>query len=228
MNSYQKRILAGVGVGIAIVSAVYIPLKKDAVVHTACASLLLAALLSGASLWQLSKSISRDYVTAVAFPLAVKSYLWATIGMAVLFVGLDLADVWSMPFAWYSALQVILIGVTAWKLLAIGAAQEAICHRGEEVREAVSQWMLIQADADAILRAAPAGMRKEISAVRDAIRYADPMSHPDVLEQDDRIVDALRTLRTLAAENKVDEVVALCGNVQNLIRERADRLRGLK
>ena len=51
MNAYQKRIIAAVVVGIAVVTAVYIPMNKDAVVHTAYATLVLAALISGASLW---------------------------------------------------------------------------------------------------------------------------------------------------------------------------------
>ena len=52
MNQNQKRIIAAVLVGVAIVSAIYIPLKKDLIVHTAYASLLIAVLLAGASLWQ--------------------------------------------------------------------------------------------------------------------------------------------------------------------------------
>ena len=51
MNQYLKRIIAGVFVAIAIVSALYILIRKTPVVHTAYASLLLAALIIGASLW---------------------------------------------------------------------------------------------------------------------------------------------------------------------------------
>ena len=55
MNQNEKRIIAAVAVGIAIVTAIYIPLRKDVVVHTAYATLVLAAILAGASLWQLEK-----------------------------------------------------------------------------------------------------------------------------------------------------------------------------
>ena len=130
---------------------------------------MLAALLAGASLWQLSKSTASDYITGLAFPLVLKTYLVATIAMAVVFVVLDLTGLWSIQIMWYGALQVIIICLTAWKLLAIGAAQDAIRDVGEQVQAKVSNWKLLQADVDAILQTAPAGLQRDISAVRDAM-----------------------------------------------------------
>lgn len=228
MNQYEKRIIAAVVIGIAIVSAIYIPLRKDAVVHTAYASLVFAAILSGASLWQLEKKLAQDYVTSLAFPLALKAYLALTVIMAVVFVTLDLAGVWSISFAWYMALQVVVIGLTAWKLLAIGAAQDAILKVGEQVQATVSNWKLLQADADAILKAAPAALQRDISDVRDAIRYADPMSRPEVAAQEQEIAGGLGQLRELVKENKADEAKALCTRIKDVVADRANRLKILK
>ena len=228
MNSYQKRIVAAMVVGLAIVTAVYIPIQKDTVVHTAYGSLLLAIILSGASLWQLSKTTAQDYITSVAFPLALKAYLGLTVFMAVLFVALDLTGVWSISFLWYAAVQVIVIGLTAWKLLAIGAAQEAIQQVGAQVQATVSNWKLLQADVDAILQSAPAEMRKELTEVRDAIRYADPMSRPEVAAQEKDIAMGIGQLQELVKANKADEVKAVCTTLQNVIKDRANRLRVLK
>ena len=100
ISQHQKRIIAGVLVAFAIVSALYIPIPKSPVVHTAYASLLLGALIAGASLWQLSDASKHDYITALAFPLALKAYLTMTIVMAVTFVTLDLAGIWSISFSW--------------------------------------------------------------------------------------------------------------------------------
>ena len=228
MNAYQKRIIAAVVVGIAVVTAVYIPMNKDAVVHTAYATLVLAALISGASLWQLTRIAARDYITSIAFPLALKAYLIATLGMAVLFVLLDLAGIWSIQVKWYLALQTIVIGLTAWKLLALGAGQDAIRQVDEEVQQKVTNWKLVQADAEAVLQSAPSSMRKDISALRDAIRYADPMSKPEVAAQEEELVAGIETLKTLVAENKADDASALCTRLQNVIRDRANRLKILK
>ena len=228
MNSYQKRIIVATVVGLAIVTAVYIPIQKDAVVHTAYSSLLLAIILSGASLWQLSKTTARDYITGVAFPLALKAYLGLTALMAVLFVALDLTGVWSISFSWYVALQVIVIGLTAWKLLAIGAAQEAVQQVGAQVQATVSNWKLLQADVDAILQSAPTEMRRELTEVRDAIRYADPMSRPEVAVQEQEIAAGIGQLRELVKDNKADEAKAVCKTLQDVIKDRANRLKVLK
>ena len=228
MNSYQKRIVAAMVVGLAIVTAVYIPIQKDTVVHTAYGSLLLAIILSGASLWQLSKTTAQDYITSVAFPLALKAYLGLTVFMAVLFVALDLTGVWSISFLWYAAVQVIVIGLTAWKLLAIGAAQEAIQQVGAQVQATVSNWKLLQADVDAILQSAPAEMRKELTEVREAIRYADPMSRPEVAAQEKDIAMGIGQLRELVKANKADEAKAVCKTLQDVIKDRANRLKVLK
>ena len=228
MNSYQKRIVAAVVVGIAIVTAFYIALEKDTVVHTAYGTLVIAALLSGASLWQFSKTNARDYITDIAFPLALKFYLAVTVLMAIVFVGLDLSKIWSISFVWYAALQVAVIGVTAWKILAIGAAKDVIQQVGEQVQASVSNWKLLQADADAILQSAPADMRRDVADVQDAIRYADPMSRPEVAAQEKEIADCLGQLREVVRENKADEAKVLCTRIKDAIRDRANRLRILK
>lgn len=228
MNQNQKRIIAAVLVGVAIVSAIYIPLKKDLVVHTAYASLLIAVLLAGASLWQLERKIKEDYITNLAFPLALKSYLAGTAVMAVLFVLLDLTGVWAIPFSWYAALQAIIIGITAWKLLVIGAAQDAILQVGEQVQANVSNWKLILADVDAMLRTVPDDIRRDVSEMRDAIRYADPMSRPEVEPQEKEISANLGQLKEALRENKSDEAKKLCARVKDAVADRANRLKILK
>ena len=228
MNQNEKRIIAAVVVGIAIVTAIYIPLKKDIVVHTAYATLVLAAMLSGASLWQLEKKIAQDYITNLAFPLALKLYLGLTVVMAVLFVLLDLTGVWSISFSWYAALQVVIIGLTAWKLLAIGVAQDAILTAGEQVQSSVSNWKLLLADAEAILKTTPAGLQRDVSDMRDAIRYADPISRSEVTTQEQEIAGGLEQLRELVRENKVTEAKLLCSQIKDAIADRANRLKILK
>ena len=228
MNQYEKRIIAAAVVGIAIVTVIYIPLRKDAVVHTAYATLVLAAILSGASLWQLEKKLAQDYITNVAFPLALKAYLVLTLMMAVVFVALDLAGVWSISFSWYMALQVVVIGLTAWKVLAIGAAQDAILKVDAQVSATVTNWKLLLADADAILKTTPAALQRDVSDVRDAIQYADPISLSEVATQEQEIAGGLGQLRVLVKENKADEAKALCTQIKDVVADRANRLKILK
>ena len=228
INQHQKRIIAGVVVAFAIVSALYVPIQKSPVVHTAYASLLLGALIAGASLWQLSDASRHDYITALAFPLALKTYLTMTVAMAVAFVTLDLAGIWSISFPWYAALQIILLGFTGWKLLAIGSAADAIRQLDEHLQPNVTNWRLLQADAEAILRTAPSGIQRELSDMREAIKYADPMSRMEVLAQDREIEKCLGELRELLRIGRVEEAKSLCGRIADVVRDRANRLKILK
>lgn len=228
MNTQQKRILAGAVIGIAIPTAILIPLPKDNLIFTAYGFLLLAVAIAAASLWQLSTGGAKNYLTGLAFPLALKRYLVLTIGMAVVFIALDLADIWYLPPLWYSAIQVIIIGYTAWKLLAIGAGQEEIMRAGDAVKEQTSAWKMLLADTEEILTTIPPGMKESVSEVRDAIRYADPISHPAIASIDESIRNAIVQLKTLIAEDKESEVSALCKQIIDHVRDRANRLKLLK
>jgi len=228
MTSHQKRILAGTLVGMAIPTAIYLVLPKTPIVHTAYVFLLFSAVLAGASLWRISIGARQDYLTNLAFPLSLKQYLSATVAIAIVFILLDLLGTWSMEWTWYAALQVILLCFTAWRLLSIGAGQEVINHVGENVQEKVTSWKMIQADANAILLSAAGELHKDVAAVHDAIRYADPMSKPEIASIDEAISRDVAELKGLVQDGKADEVHALSLQILNRIQDRANRLKILK
>ena len=228
MNSQEKRIIAGVLVGIAIPTAIYLLLPKTAVVHFAYISLLLAAVVAGATLWRLSKGGKKDYLTNLAFPLSLKSYIALSALMAVVFSTLDVAGVWSIGWSYYAVLYLILLAVTAWRLLAIGAGQEKSQAVGEAVKAQTSGWKMLQADADSILLAAPAELKADITAVRDAIRFSDPMAKPEIAAQDAAIAKDLSELKALASAGKAAEAQSLCAKLQAAIKDRNNRLKMLK
>ena len=228
MNSQNKRILAGVLVGIAIPTAIYIALPKSAVVHFAFFSLLLAIVIAGASLWRISQGGKKDYITNLAIPLALKSYLLATIAMAVAFTLLHITGTWSINIMYYVALYVIVLALTAWKLLAIGAGQEKIQAVGESVKTQTTGWKMLQADVDSILLTAPSELKADIAAVRDAIRFSDPMTKPEIASLDTAIAKDVSELKALVSAGKVAEAQALCARLQATIKDRNNRLKMLK
>ena len=67
-----------------------------------------------------------------------------------------------------------------------------------------------------------------VTAVRDAVKFADPMSNPalDGLEQEIRT--NIAELARLVEEKKAAEVGALCVRIQDQIKDRAKRLQTLK
>ncbi|MBP5640726.1 MAG: hypothetical protein J6X55_14695 [Victivallales bacterium] len=228
MTNYQKRIIAACVVGIVLATAFFFLVKTDILVICAYAVALLDMVLATASLWQLSKTSKSGYVTDMAFVLALKCSLALSLILAVVFVCLDISGLWVMPWIWYLAIQMVILAFTAWRMLAIGAGAEAIKNVGKEVAANVTSWKMLQADADALKREAPEALVKDISAVCDAIRYADPMSKPEVASIDDTIKKIIGDLKGMVHEEKADEAKVLCINIQNSIRDRAERLKSLK
>lgn len=228
MITQQKRILAGAFIGIAILTAILIPLPKDNLVFTAYVFLLLAVIISAASLWQLSVSGAKNYLTSLAFPLALKGYLVLTILLAIVVVTLDLTGTWHLSPLWYAVINIVITGFTAWKLLAIGAGQTAITRVGDEIKKQTDDWKMLLADTESLLTTVPASMKESVSEVRDVIRYADPISHPDIAKLDESIRTGVIQLKKLVAENNESEVSALCQKIIDNVRDRSDRLKLLK
>ncbi len=228
MTNHQKRILAGTLVGMAIPTAIYLVLPKTPVVHTAYIFLIFSAVLAGASLWRISTGTRQDYLTNLAFPLALKQYLSVTVTLAVVFTLLDLLGTWSMEWTWYVALQVVFLCFIAWRLLSIGAGQEEIHRVGENIKAQVVSWKMIQADVNAILLSTSGELREDIAAVHDAIRYADPMSKPEIVSIDEAISRDIAELKELVQAGKADEVHTLSLQIQNEIQDRANRLKVLR
>jgi len=228
MTSQKKRIIAGCIVGIAVVTAFLLLLDMTPLVICAYVFLLMDVLLAGGALWQLSNAGRKGYITGVVFPMALRPYLIFSLSLAVVMVSLEIGKVWTMPWTWYAAIQILALGFTAWKLLAIGAGHDEIHRVGEEVRAKVVSWKLLQADAEAILKETPEGLKSDISAVCDAIRHADPMSMPETASIEDGISRNVGELKSLVLEGKTDEAKALCTKIRNAIRDRANRLKILK
>lgn len=225
MNNYQKRILAAGLVAAAILTAVYILVDWSPVIHCAYLFLLMDAGLACGALWQLSRVNKDGYLTGLAFPLALKGLLLAAAAAAVLVAALDLAG-WSMPWKWFCVIEIIILGVVCWRLLAIGAGEEVIQEVGNQVKTQTAVWMMLRADTEAFLCDAPAAAQPDFTRVRDVIRYADPMSIPEVTAIETDIQARLRQMRELATQG--EDTSAIARQIENLVHDRANRLKLLK
>ena len=226
MTTQQKRILAGGLVGLVAATAVFIPLPKHPLIVTAYLFLLLAVVVATAALWRLSLVNRETYLTTLAFPLALKASLALSVAAAVVFCALHLAGVWSMPVLWYVLLQIAVLCVTAWKLLLVGAGKEMIDAAGASTKAATGTWKLLVVDAEAALAVAAPEACREVEGVVEALRYADPVSLPEVSELEEKVRERLARLKGLAQEQK--DLSGLCQEIKDAVRERAARLKALK
>ena len=133
-----------------------------------------------------------------------------------------------MPIGWFIFVQIIFAAILIVKILMLDTGKELVETAGEEVAVKYSSWKLLLADVETVLAKTSLESRKDVAAVRDAVKYADPMSNPalDGLEQDIR--DSIAQLGQLVGEKKTSEITALCVRIQDQIKDRANRLQILK
>ena len=222
MNNHQRRLIIGFIIDVLVLVALFLLLEKSAVVITAfCFSLLAPVMLFG-TLWLVASGTKSKYITNAAFPIQAYTYGVLNLVICAVFVLLDRTGVWSISAGWFSFVHILLIAWFAWRFLAMDSGQEEIERVERNVNLMVTNWKMIGADVETIKREAPESCRK------DAIRYADPMTCPELEPLDQSIKDHVFQLEQTVREGKLDEVSPLCMRIQRLIRDRSTKAKILK
>ena len=175
----------------------------------------------------LAGSTRKDYLVNSSFPFVTRGYAITAIAFSFLIAALDCSGAWTMPLRWFLFVQIIFAAVLAIMLLLLGMGKDHIENAGG-VTAKYSNWKLLLADVETVLAKVAPESQNDVTAVRDAVKYADPMSNPalDALEQEIR--SNIMQLAGLVEEKKASEVSALCVKIQNQIKDRAKRLQTLK
>ena len=228
MNNNQKRLIIGFAVAVAVLTALFVLLPKTALVITAyCFSLLAPAALFG-TLWLVASGSRKKYITNAAFPLQAYSFCSLNLILCVIFPALEQTGVWTMPAGWFAFLHIVLIARFVWRFLAMDAGQEEIGRVEKNVQLKTVSWKTIGADVESIKSEAPEECRGEIQKVIDAVRYADPMTCPELESFDDTVRECVLQLEMKVKQGKAEEVPLICMKIQKLIRDRNTRSKILK
>ena len=228
MDNHFKRIAAAFVIGILVLTAVFIVLPKTGLVITAYLFSLLAPTFLLIVFWRLASGTKQHYITDAAFPIQAFRYTCCNLACSVIFVFLEQINLWKIPVGVFALLQIIIVAVFTWLILAMDAGQEEILLVEERVRKKTFDWKLLQADIETIKGDAPAEYRKDIQAVIDAVRYADPMTCPEVADIEEAIRDNVLLLENKIQNGTADEVAILCAKIQKQIKNRNNRIRLFK
>ena len=228
MNSYQKRTLVAAIVALLVLTALLILIPKTPIVIAGYLFSVLGIVEFFGSLAYLAGSSKKDYLVNTAFPYVTRGYAIAAIAFSFLFAALDCFEIWTMPVGWFVFVQIILAAILIIKFLMLETGKELVETTGETAAVKYSSWKSLLADVEAVLAKVSPESQNDVTAVRDAVKYADPMSNPalDALEQEIR--SNIMQLAGLVEEKKASEVSALCVKIQNQIKDRAKRLQTLK
>lgn len=228
MNSYQKRTLVAAVVALMVLTALLILIPKTTIVIAGYLFSILGIVEFFGSVAYLAGSSKKDYLVNTAFPYVTRGYAIAAIVFSFLIAALDCFDIWTMPVGWFIFVQIIFAAVLIVKFLMLGTGKELVETTGDTVAAKYSNWKKLLADVEAVLTKTTPESKNDVSAVRDAVKYADPMSNPalDSLEQEIR--SNIAQLARLVEEKKSSEVSTLCVTIQDQIKDRTKRLQRLK
>jgi hypothetical protein len=227
MDNHKKRLFLGFVIALVVLTAVFAVCPKTALVITAyCFSLLApTALLLG--LLKISGGNKNQYITNAAFVVQIYKYAIWNVVICGFFVLLGLL-IWSIPAGIFAVIQIILAAIYGWRILAMGSAQEVIQQVEQNVKVKTFNWQLIRADIERLKSNAPAANQAEISKVAEDIRYADPMSCPEVADLEEAIKANIVQLELKIQAQTTDEISAICMKLQKQVQERNMRLKMFK
>jgi len=227
MNN-NLRVLIGTVVAVIVLTVPLFLLPVDGMLITAYLFALAGVFaLAGTLFWGCNRS-SGEYVTTAAFPLAAAGYLSLTLLVSVLFITLKVREVYACPAGWFFFLHILLAGLFTWKLLAMDAGKEQIEAIGPNVQQKTSLWRQLRQNASALAAAADPEVKKEIAAVQDAFRYADPVSSEQLAEIEGRIKTLLEQLSDRIRNHQNTGIPDLCRQLLTEIRIRNERSKTIK
>ena len=228
MNSHQTRTLIAAIVAILVLTALLLLVPKTPLVITGYLFSVLAAVEFFGSLIYLAGSSKKDYLLNTSFPYATRGYAFLAIFFSILMAALEHFDVWTMSTGWFAFVQILFAAGLILMLLMLSSGKELVENTGEKVAVKYSNWKLLLADVEAVLAKTAPESKKDVTAVRDAVKYADPMSDPAVDGIEQEIKGNVAQLAQFAEERNALEINALCIKIQDQIKDRQNRLKILK
>ena len=229
MNSHQMRTLAGGFVAALVLTALFLLVEKTPVVVAGYLFSLLAVIVFFGTVYYVAGGGGgNSYLTNAAFPLAVRSYVIVNISFSLVVGAAEYFRICSMPTKWFIFIHIIFTALLIWRLLAMRSGQEIIEQVEQDVREKTVSWRCLRSDAAVILDRTDPVSRKEVSAVCDALRYADPVASPALASLDQAIGENLIRLGTAVDAKETEKITALCTALQRQIQERGIKSKMLK
>ena len=227
MSKQKFRIIAAGLIAIAALTALLIALPFASLTLAAYLFIVADIILFLATFWQIADSGVGRYLTNAAFVLAIRPWVLVSAALSVIFPVLELASIYSMPIVWFCVIQIFVFAVAGIAMLVIGAGQEEIERQQNQKEQTTSTWKMLRCDIEAIMARTPAEFRRSVGTVRDAIRFASPVSYPALASLEHTIRGDISALGVLI-DGGHDGVEALCMKICEEVKDRSNRLKTLK
>ena len=228
MNSHQKRTVVASVVAFLVLTALFLLLLKTPLVIAAYFFSLLAVIMCAGIFYLVSGSTKQNYFINASFLPVVFKYSVVNIVFSAFAVLLSTCSVWTMPLGLFILIQIFFAAVLVWMFLGMRSGQDLIGTLGSRVSDRVCGWKELLTETEIIRNHANASSVKEVAALCDAIRYADPASTPALAGLEEEIKHGLAALRQMLDENQMSEIPVLCQKLLVLVKERSTRMKAEK
>lgn len=221
MNN-RKRIIAAEIVSILAVSSVLLIVRISPLVFAGYVFIVTDIVLAAAMLLQLVDGGMAKYLTNVGMTLALKSALAIS---AIIAVAVPLCEAVgaAMPLKWFLVIEIFIYAAAALTALALGAGQDEIERQERKRFAATVKWKNLRLKIESISSRCPTELRRDVSAARDAIRYADPIEDPSFAALDHDIAAAVGNLAALVDGGHHETVPPACARIVAMVHDRAER-----
>ncbi len=163
----------------------------------------------------------------VQMPIAYYiSFVFAGIYLAVGAVLMYLPiKAFAFPVILLMSVSVVYIIVAMWAVL--GA--EYIMKNERYTKEKVMFIAFLRADIEDLAgRTADAALSAKLSALADAVRFSDPMSHPSLMGQESAISAKVAQVGELITKGNTESALSAVSEIERLLEERNRRCKILK
>ena len=228
MNHNQRIFLAGI-IGVIVFTT---PLLVVSQVSQLLLSSYIAALVATAAvtaaLYLAANRKRGMFVTTAGMTLVVWYYAFSNLAYSGVVLILHDTKMWQMPVKWFIFGHIILAALYIWKLLAADAGKEEIERIEVQVKENISKWKNLQIQSSALASQAPAPVKKALESVKDAIRYADPVTAPQLTEIENAIAENITQLAQTLQSGDNEKTEKLTGEILLKIKQRSEISQSLK
>ena len=227
MNN-NLRIFAGTVIGVILLTIPLFLLPFGGILMVSWIFSLGALFTLAGTLFWGNRRSGGEYVVTAAFPLAAVKYFIIELLFSIIMVFLCSRQILVIPTGWYFFIHALLAGFFIWKMLAMDAGKELIENTGTAVEVKTSNWKSLTLQVSALSTTAPVEVKKDISAVYEALRYADPVTDERLSDIENTISGKIGEITKLISAKKYSEVPELCQQLLADIKIRNEQCKAFK
>jgi hypothetical protein len=199
--------------------------QKNSVFWMSYVFICLAFILQFAGMVLALRSLETETVF-MGIPLASISlyYLFAAVFVGVVFMFFQNA-----PFKLALILQVLVLAIYAVVAIMALMARNTVQDINDNVRENVQAIKTLNVNIDVFIpQVSDPTLKKALKKASETVKYSDPMSNDAVSDIEDQIMQTVNGLRINIENNKNEEAIQSCKDIEVLFMQRNSLLKATK